>query len=176
MIQIDKTDFLYKTLQKLGVPQQDMEGKYLMFANEGVSNMREFNNVLQANLGLDYLGEFDENNFEEVVDYYSDIKINKMPAKNKVLSMLKEYKLTSNQDLRQDIIASQLKDVLLTACAYKLRHPEINLGDLVQTCNMGIMIAVDKFDINARIKFETYLNYWVLETINNEFTKGENNG
>lgn len=176
MIQVDKTDFLYKTLLKLGVQEQDMEDRYLSFANEGVSNMREFNNAVQSRLALDYLGEFDENDFEEVVDYYADLKINKSPAKSKVLSMLKQYKLSQDANLRQSIISSQLKDVLLIACAYKLRHTDINLGDLVQTCNMGLMIAVDKFDVNARMQFETYLNYWILETINSEFTKGEKNG
>ena len=176
MIQVDKTDFLYKTLLKLGVKQQDMEDRYLSFANEGVSNMREFNNALQSRLGLDYLGEFDEQDFEEVVDYYADLKLNKVPAKSKVLNMLRQYKLSKDERLRQDIINSQLKDVLLTACAYKLRHADINLGDLVQTCNMGLMIAVGNFDVDARIQFETYLNYWILETINNEFTKGEING
>ena len=176
MIQVDKTDFLYKTLLKLGVNQDDMEDKYLSFAGEGVSNLKEFNNILQARLGLDYLGEFDEYDFEEVIDYYADLKLNKAPAKSKVLNMLKQYKLSLDENLRNDIVASQLKDVLLIACAYKLRHGNINLGDLVQTCNMGIMIAVDKFDVNARMQFETYLNYWILETINNEFTQGEKNG
>ena len=176
MIQVDKTDFLYKTLLKLGVQEQDMEDRYLSFANEGVSNMREFSNALQSRLGLDYLGEFDENDFEEVVDYYADLKLNKAPAKSKVLSMLKQYKLSQDTNLRQSIISSQLKDVLLIACAYKLRHTDINLADLVQTCNMGLMIAVDKFDANARMQFETYLNYWILETVDNEFTKGEKNG
>lgn len=176
MIQVDKTDFLYKTLLKLGVQDQDMEDRYLSFAGAGVSNIHEFNNTLQSRLGLDYLGEFDENEFDEILDYYADLKLSKVPAKSKVVAMFKQYKLHPDKKLRQDIISSQLKDVLLIACAYKLRHSDINLGDLVQICNMGLMIAVDKFDVNARIQFETYLDYWILETINNEFTQGEKNG
>ena len=176
MIQVDKTDFLYKTLTKLGVHIDDMEDQYLSFANDGVTNMREFNNALQSRLALDYLGEFAENDFEEVVDSYADIKLNKAPAKSKLLSMIKQYKAEPNTDLRQSIISAYLKDVLLIACAYKLRHADINLGDLVQTCNMGLMVALDKFNVCARIQFDTYLNYWILITINNEFTKGEKNG
>ena len=176
MIQVDKTDFLYKTLLKLGVQDKDMEDQYLLFATEGVSNIREFNNSLQSRLGLDYLGEFDENDFEEVVDYYADLKLNKAPAKTKLLAMLKQYKMSLDEDLRKSIISAKLKDVLLIACAYKLRHADINLADLVQTCNMGLMIAVEKFDVDERVQFETYLNYWILETINNEFTQGERNG
>ena len=176
MIQIDKTDFLYKTLQKLGVDEQSIEKEYLAFAGEGISNAKDFNNNLQAKLGLDYLGEFDETSLEEVVDYYKDLKTNKGPAKNRVLTLLKQYREQPSEKLRADIINSQLKEVLLIACAYKLRHDDINLSDLVQICNLGLMTVVDKYDVNAKISFDLYLNYWILDAINNEFTQGEKNG
>ena len=38
------------------------------------------------------------------------------------------------------------------------------------------MIAVEKYNPNAKISFETYLNYWILDAIYNEFTQGEKNG
>ena len=176
MIQIDKTDFLYKTLQKLGVEEQEIEGKYIEFASVGIATLKDFNNHIQSSLGLDYVGEFDENILEEVVDYYSDLKNNKSPSKSKVSGLLKEYKQNQNNQARKDVINSQLKDVLFIACTYKLRHVDINLSDLVQICNMGLMIAVDKFDIDAKLAFETYLNYWILDVINKEFTQGEKNG
>lgn len=176
MILVDKTDFLYKTLQKLKVDETELEGKYITFAGEGISNIKDFNNYLQANLGMDYSGEFDETCLEEVVDYYVDLKLNKSPAKSKVLSLLKEYKSNPTSSLRAEIINSQLKDVLLIACIYKLRHEDINLADLVQICNLGLMVAVDKFDVNAKLSFDTYLNYWILDAINKEFTQGEKNG
>ena len=49
MIQIDNTDFLYKTLQKLGVEEQEIDNKYLEFASQGVSNMTDFNNYVLSN-------------------------------------------------------------------------------------------------------------------------------
>ena len=176
MIQIDKTDYLYKTLQKLGVDEAELDEKYLAFASNGISNAKDFNNNLQARLGLDYIGEFDESCFEEVVDYYKDLKLNKSPAKSKVLALLKEYKQNPKDSLRLDIINSQLKEVLFIACTYKLTHDEINLSDLVQICNLGLMTAVDKFKVEAKIPFETYLNYWILDAIQKEFTQGEKNG
>ena len=176
MIQIDKTDFLYKTLQKLGVEDAYIDEKYLAFASIGISNAKDFNNHLQASLGLDYLGEFDENWFDDVADYYKDLKSNKMPPKNKVIQLLKEYKQSPNEKLRIDIINSQLKEVLLIACAYKISHTDINLSDLVQICNLGLMTAVEKFDVTAKLSFDIYLNYWILEAINKEFTQGEKNG
>ena len=176
MIQIDKTDFLYKTLQKVGVDEADLDKEYLEFASRGVSNVKDINNVIQANLGLDYLGEFDESWFEEVADYYKDLRSYKVPAKSKVLELLKNYKQTQQDSIKKDIINSQLNEVLLIACAYKISHPNINLSDLVQTCNLGLIKAVDKFDLEAKLSFELYLNYWIMEAIQKEFTQGEKNG
>lgn len=171
MIQIDTTDFLYKTLKNLGV-KEEIENQYLVFAQNGITNIKDFNNYLQACLGLDYVGEFDENLFEEVADYYKDLKINKMPAKNKTKSMLARYLTNPTNELKQDIINSQLKETLLIACAYKINHPNINLSDLVQICNLGLMTAVDNYR-EVKLPFEIYLNYWILDTINKEFTLGE---
>jgi len=176
MIQIDKTDFLYKSLQKLGVTEDCLDNQYLLYAGMGVSNIKEFNNQLQANLGLDYIGEFDEKWFEDVAEYYKDIRSSKVPAKSKVGSLLKEYKTTGDEKLKVDIINSQLNEVLLIACAYKISHPEVNLSDLVQISNIGLMVAVDKFDPQSKIAFDVYLNYWILDAINKEFTQGEKNG
>lgn len=176
MILVDKTDFLYKTLQKLGVEASQQEDIYIKFANAGISNVKDFNNYLQAQLGLDYVGEIDEDCLQEVVDYYVDLKLQKSPPKSKLLELLREYKQTSNKQTFEDIVGSQLKEVLLIACTYKLRHQDINLSDLVQICNMGLMNAVKKFDVNSRIAFDTYLNYWIMDAINNEFTQGEKNG
>lgn len=169
MIQVDKSDYLYKTLLKIGVSEQNIEDKYITFANEGIINSKDFNNYLQAKLGMEYMGEIDENQFGEIIDYYCDIKKNKAPAKSKITQLLKQYKENKDEELRLEIINSQLKEVLLIACAYKLINEDVNLSDLVQVCNMGLMIAVDKYDPNAKIAFDIYLNYWVLDAIQNEF-------
>ena len=174
MIQVDRTDFLYKTLQKLG--EDDVDTKYLEFAQNGICTLKDFNNYIQSQLGMDYIGEFDENLFEEVVDYYKDIKISKVPSKNRLSGLLKQYQQNPTDKLKMDIINSQLKEVLLIACAYKLCHNDVNLNDLVQVCNLGLIKAVNMYDEQHKLAFDTYLNYWILQTIQNEFTQGEKNG
>ncbi len=175
MIQIDKTDLLYKTLQNLGVDEQEIDNQYMSFASDGIINIKDFNNNLQAKLGMDYVGEFDDRELEEVVDYYKDLKQNVHTPKSKVLALLKQYKQSGEEGLRIDIINSQLKEVLLIACAYKVCHRDINLSDLVQVCNLGLMTAVEKYKTDTKLGFETYLNYWIWDTINKEFTIGEQN-
>ena len=173
MIQIDKNDFLYKTLLNLGEDKDLIDSKYERLASLGLSNIKDFNNHIQAGLGLDYLGEFDEEWFDDVADYYKDLKTNKSPAKNKILSLLKQYEINPTSQLKNDIINSQLKEVLLIACAYKMCHTDINLSDLVQVCNLGLITAVDKFKTQAKLNFELYLNYWIMDAIDKEFTQGE---
>lgn len=169
MIEIDKSDCLYKILTKLKV--DDIEASYVKFANEGLSSVKDFNNYLQASLGFDYLGELDESEFEEVLLYYSDLKKSK-PASSSSLKLLKQYKKDLNSQTREQFVNSRLKEVLLIACAYKTRHKEVNLSDLVQVCNLGLLIAIDKYDEQAKLSFDVYLRFWILESIKKEFTVG----
>lgn len=173
MIQVDKSDFLYKALQNLGVDEHNIEQQYLSFAGSGISNIKDFNNNLQSKLGMDFVGDIDESQLEEVVDYYIDLKHSKCPCKSKVTGLLKQYKSEPNETLRTEIINSQLKEVLLIACAYKLRREDISLNDLVQTCNIGLINAVEKYKADSKLPFEIYLNYWILDEINKEYNIGE---
>lgn len=171
MVDIDKTDGLYRLLKALKV--YNIETEYKFFINNGISDAKSLNNYLLSQLGLDYLGEIDESKFEDVLPYFSDLKNVKKFTSKQLSNMLNQYSESRDKGLKQDIINANLKDVLLLACAYKMRHTDINLNDLVQTCNMGLIEAIDRFDANSRIKFDTYLNYWVLKAITNEFTIGE---
>ena len=173
MIQIDKTDLLYKTLQNLGVAEDELDKQYINFASDGIITAKDFNNYLQAKLGMDYVGDVDEQQLESIVDYYGDLKSCTKPAKNKVVGMLKQYAQQPNAQLRNDIISSQLKEVLLIACAYKLQHADANLNDLVQVCNIGLINAVEKYNVTTKLAFDTYLHYWIWDAINKENTLGE---
>ena len=172
MIQVDKTDFLYKTLQNLGVDELNIDDEYISFAEKGIINIKDFNNSLQSSLGMDYLGEIDDLQFEDVVDYFKDLKGYKKLSKTKLEALLNTYKQTCDNDIRVEVINSQLKEVLLIACGYKLRNEDVNLSDLVQVCNLGLMVAVDKYNPDSKLSFETYLNYWILQEIK-QFTLGE---
>lgn len=174
MIQIDKTDFLYKTLVKLGVDKENLDEEYISFASKGITNIKDFNNNLNAELGMDYLGEFDETILEEVLPYYKDIKKTKKP-KIRLNKLLQKYKEEPTPELRTDIVHLKLHDVLLIACGYKLRHTDINLSDLVQICNIGLLTAIEKYDVDVKLNFDIYINYWILKLITKEFTvRGEN--
>ena len=172
MIQIDKNDFIYKHLIKLGV-EENVDEEYVKFAQEGITNSKDFNNFVLASLGMELLTDFDDSALEETLDYYADLKKMKKMPKSQLNQKLKQYYLSKDNGVRTEVVNAKLKDALLIACAYKLKHLDINLNDLVQTCNMGLIIAVDKYAPDSKISFDVYMHYWILDIINKEFTLGE---
>lgn len=40
-----------------------------------------------------------------------------------------------------------------------------NLMDLISEGNIGLMSAIDKYDVNSEVKFTTYAMYWIRKTI-----------
>lgn len=40
-----------------------------------------------------------------------------------------------------------------------------NLMDLISEGNIGLMLAIDKYDVNSEVKFTTYATYWIRKTI-----------
>ena len=67
--------------------------------------------------------------------------------------------------IKDEILNSQLKDVLYLCLNYSTLHKNIDIQDLVQVANLGLMEAIEKYDENARIEFKDYLIYYVRENI-----------
>jgi RNA polymerase sigma factor (sigma-70 family) len=82
--------------------------------------------------------------------------------KNKVLT-----EIYSGQKVRaeakEDMILANLKLVINIANKYQGRG--INLLDLIQEGNIGLMKAVDKFNYKLGYKFSTYATWWIRQSI-----------
>ena len=51
------------------------------------------------------------------------------------------------------------------AIAKKHTGQGLQLGDLIQEGNIGLMRAVDKFDYKRGFKFSTYATWWIRQAI-----------
>ncbi len=64
---------------------------------------------------------------------------------------------------RQRMIESNLRLVVSIAKRYK--NMGMELGDLVQEGNIGLMQAVERFDPRRNLKFSTYATWWIRQAI-----------
>lgn len=177
MIEIDKKDFLYKHLINLGVEESDIENEYTYFAKNGITNKKDFNNYLSGFLGEDYYKDLDEETLNLMLPYYKDVKKCKGLSATKIKELLGNYEITHDRDVFEMILTSQLKNVMMLACSYKMQNEELDITDLIQTCNIGLINAIQKYRVKTKLTFKDYIYYYVSKEIRNEFiTKEQNDG
>ena len=67
------------------------------------------------------------------------------------------------------IINSKLKDVMYLCLNYKTMHPDIDIQDLIQTANLGLMDAINHYDEKTKIDFDDYIIFYVRERVTKEY-------
>lgn len=72
-----------------------------------------------------------------------------------------------NAQAREKIINSNLKLVVFIAKRYTgvIRETNIDIMDLIQCGNNGLISAVDKFELGKGTKFSTYAFWWIKQSI-----------
>jgi RNA polymerase sigma factor (sigma-70 family) len=89
-------------------------------------------------------------------------------ASRKPLSSTEEYCLacaarSGDAKARHRLIEHQLSLVVLMARRY--RNPGLPLLDLIEEGNIGLMIAIEKFDPERGYRFSTYAKWWIRQSI-----------
>lgn len=169
MIDLDKSDFLYKHLTKLGV--DNLEETYQEYAKNGVSNLKDFKSYLYSKFGATIDNEIEEETLQEVLPYFQDLKKVKKISNKDLKKYLVDYKQTKNKDIFELIVNSKLKDLLFTACLYHLKYNKVEINDIVQVCSLALIKAIEKYDEGSKLSLDDYIDFWVNREIENTFTK-----
>ncbi len=71
--------------------------------------------------------------------------------------------LQGDGNARERLINSNLRLVVKIAKGY-LSH-DMDLNDLIQEGNMGLIRAAEKFDFRKNVRFSTYASFWIKQSI-----------
>jgi RNA polymerase primary sigma factor len=89
------------------------------------------------------------NGKEEIESYFNKIEHYKLLSKEEEEEIFNKEKLNEND--KEKLILGNLKFVIQEA--FKFRHEQIDVMDLIQAGNLGLLDAVEKYDHKKRISF-----------------------
>ncbi len=69
------------------------------------------------------------------------------------------YKIHKDKESAQKLVLSNLR--LVVKIAYEYRNAFMNMLDLIQEGNIGLMRAVQKYDVEKGVRFSSYAVWWV---------------
>ena len=94
--------------------------------------------------------------------YLKDIKKHKLLSKEEEFVLLVKAK-NGDIEAKNELITSNLKLVVNIAKGYV--NKGMSFIDLISEGNMGLIYAIDKFDIDKGFRFSTYAVWWIRQAI-----------
>ena len=95
--------------------------------------------------------------------YFEQISSIPLLSREEETELLERYASTQDMNAHKKLVRHNLRLVISIAKKYRVKHA--SLWDLIQEGNIGLMRAVEKFDLNAGVKFSTYASYWIRANI-----------
>ena len=83
-------------------------------------------------------------------------------SKEEELELFKKFRDDGDREAAQKLVISNLK--LVVNLAYKFRRFR-DVTDLIQEGNLGLLTALQKFDMDKGVRFATYATWWIKAKI-----------
>lgn len=128
-----------------------------------LNEIDEFSIMLIKYYFYEYNIEMKEQNSETINLYFKEIKNYQILSREEEQELFKKIK-SGDEEAKQTIICSNLRLVVSIARRY-CQNNENLLLDYIQEGNIGLMKAVEKFDITKGFKFSTYATDWIKKYI-----------
>lgn len=100
---------------------------------------------------------------ESVKIYLREITQTRLLSNDEEILLTKRYQETRDPEIRSRLITSNLRLVVKIAKQYM--YYGMDLLDLIEEGNIGLMRAIDKFDPDAECKISTYATWWIRQGI-----------
>lgn len=164
---VEQIEKIYETLEELGIEINDSEDFSDLMDDDTL--IGEIEDV--SNIGADDAdAEIDESEIQSddpTVDnhirlYLKDIgKISLLSTEME--NELSERIIDGDEEAKKVLVEANLRLVVSIAKRYMGRG--INLLDLIQEGNLGLIKAVEKFDYTKGFRFSTYATWWIRQSI-----------
>ena len=102
---------------------------------------------------------------ESLQQYLNQISKYKVLTEEEEKELFEQYQKTKSQEIKEKILNHNLKLVVSVAKVYAAMIADMSLMDLIMEGNIGMMTAVDKFDLSFGCKFSTYATQWIRQSI-----------
>ncbi|MDD6879718.1 MAG: RNA polymerase sigma factor RpoD/SigA [bacterium] len=142
-------------------------GKDALLDNEIISLLVEIYCSENDIILYEYDAEYFEKN-ESISDIYiKEIKINESKtrtlSKDEEIALFERYNNNKDLSAKEEIINHNLR--LVVSIAKKYNVAGFDFLDIVQEGNLGLIKAIDKFDLSKGYKFSTYATFWIKQSI-----------
>ncbi|GHV50204.1 hypothetical protein AGMMS49579_03400 [Spirochaetia bacterium] len=100
--------------------------------------------------------------FDSLQAYFNQIKAIPLLSFEEALELSRRIQ-EGDEDARRRLIEANLRLVIKIARMYI--SSGVPLMDIIQEGNMGLIRAVEKYDYRRNIRFSTYANWWIRQSI-----------
>ena len=92
--------------------------------------------------------------------YFSAVAMHTVPTPEEEALLMQRMR-GGDKKAREELIERNLR--LVISIAKKFRGRGLDLLDLIQEGNIGLMKAIDKFDMSMNVKLSTYAHWWIQQ-------------
>ncbi len=100
--------------------------------------------------------------------YFNEIKDIPLLTPEEEKQLFRQLRKNGDRFVRDKIAKSNLR--LVISIAKRYQHMGLPLDDLIEEGSLGLLKAIEKFDLRRNCKFATYASFWIRQSVTRALT------